>query len=33
MKEIDTFKTELSKKTGTAASSADIIKEDRDHGH
>jgi hypothetical protein len=33
MKEIDTFRIELSKKTGTTASSADIIREDRDHGH
>jgi hypothetical protein len=33
MKEIDTFRIELSKKTGTTESSADIIREDRDHGH
>ena len=33
MKEIDTFRSELAKKTGTTASSADIIREDRDHGH
>ncbi len=33
MKEIDTFRIELSKKTGTTASSADIIREDREHGH
>jgi predicted transcriptional regulator len=33
MKEIDTFRIELSKKTGITASSADIIREDRDHGH
>jgi predicted transcriptional regulator len=33
MKEIDTFRTELSKKTGTTEPSVDIIREDRDHGH
>ena len=33
MKEIDTFRIELSKKTGITASSADVIREDRDHGH
>jgi predicted transcriptional regulator len=33
MKEINTFRTELSKKTGVTASSADIIREDRDHGY
>jgi len=33
MKEADAFRNELSKKTGVTASSADIIREDRDHGH
>jgi hypothetical protein len=33
MKEIYTVRIELSKKTGLHASSADIIREDRDHGH
>ena len=33
MKEIDTFRIELCKKTGITASSADIIREDRNHGH
>ncbi len=33
MKEIEAFRIELSKKTGITASSADIIREDRDHGH
>ena len=33
MKEIETYRTELSKKTGTTASSVDIIREDRNHGH
>jgi hypothetical protein len=33
MKEIDTFRIELGKKTGITVSSADIIREDRDHGH
>ncbi len=33
MNEIDTFRRELSKKTGITASSADTIREDRDHGH
>ena len=33
MKEINTFRNELGKKTGITASSADIIREDRDHGH
>jgi len=33
MKEIDTFRNELAKKTGITGSSADIIREDRDHGH
>jgi hypothetical protein len=27
------FRNELAKKTGMTASSADIIREDRDHGH
>jgi hypothetical protein len=33
MKEIDAFRIELGKKTGTTESSAEIIREDRDHGH
>jgi len=33
MKEIDTFRIEIAKKTGITTSSADIIREDRDHGH
>jgi hypothetical protein len=33
MIEIDAFRTELGKKTGITESSADIIREDRDHGH
>jgi hypothetical protein len=33
MKEIDAFRNELGKKTGITVSSADIIREDRDHGH
>ena len=33
MKEVDSFRNELSKKTGTTTPSADIIREDRDHGH
>jgi hypothetical protein len=33
MREIDVFRNELGKKTGLTASSADIIREDRDHGH
>jgi arsenate reductase-like glutaredoxin family protein len=33
IKEIDAFRNELGKKTGITESSADIIREDRDHGH
>ena len=33
MKEIDAFRSELGKKTGITIPSADIIREDRDHGH
>ena len=33
MKEIDEFRREIGKKTGITVSSADIIREDRDHGH
>jgi hypothetical protein len=33
MKETQTFRANLSKKTGTTASSADTIREDRNHGH
>jgi len=33
MKEIDTFRIEIGKKTGTTESSMDNIREDRDHGH
>jgi len=33
MKEIDSFRIELSKKRGITESSTDIIREDRDHGH
>jgi hypothetical protein len=33
MKEVDTFRNEIGKKTGITKSSADIIREDRDHGH
>jgi len=33
VKEIDTFRSELGKKTGTTASSTDIIREDREHGY
>ncbi len=33
MKEIDIFRNELGKKTGITASSADIIREDREHVH
>ena len=31
--EIDKFRNELGKKTGATTSSAEIIREDRDHGH
>ncbi len=33
LKETEKFSIELEKKTGVTASSADIIREDRDHGH
>ena len=33
IKEIDAFRNELGKKTGITESSADMIREDRDHGH
>jgi hypothetical protein len=33
MREVDAFRNELGKKTGITVSSADIIREDRDHGH
>ena len=33
LEEIDRFRNELGKKTGITESSADIIREDRDHGH
>ncbi len=33
MKETETFRIKIGKKTGITASSADIIREDRDHGH
>ena len=33
VKEIDNFRTALGKKTGITESSADVIREDRDHGH
>ena len=33
MKEIDEFRNKLGKKTGITESSADIIREDREHGH
>ena len=33
MKEADAFRNKLGKKTGVTASSADIIREDRNHGH
>ncbi len=33
MKETEKFRIELGKKTGITSSSADIIREDRDHGH
>ena len=33
IKEIDAFRNELGQKTGITESSADIIREDRDHGH
>ena len=33
LEEADKFRNELAKKTGLTASSAEIIREDRDHGH
>jgi hypothetical protein len=33
MKDIDAFRSELGKRTGITTSSADFIREDRDHGH
>jgi len=33
MKGADEFRNKLSKKTGMTASSADLIREDREHGH
>ena len=33
MKEVETFRNELGKKTGITASSADIIRENRDYVH
>jgi hypothetical protein len=33
LEKVDKFRIELGKKTGVTASSADIIREDRDHGH
>jgi hypothetical protein len=33
LKETDTFRTKLGKKTGTTESSTEIIREDRDRGH
>jgi phage gp16-like protein len=33
MKEVEAYRAELSKKTGITASSADTIREDRNHGH
>lgn len=33
MEEIDKFRDELGKRTGITASSVDIIREDREHGH
>jgi len=33
MREVNAFRKELGKKTGVTASSAEIIREDRDHGH
>jgi hypothetical protein len=33
MKDIDAFRSELGKRTGITTSSADTIREDRDHGH
>ncbi|MGD0451659.1 MAG: antitoxin [Candidatus Bathyarchaeia archaeon] len=33
MREVDKFRNELSKKIGVTVSSADIIRESRDHAH
>ena len=33
MKEVNTFRNELGKKTGVTSSSAEAIREDRDYGH
>jgi len=33
LKEVNTFRNELGKKTGITESSTDIIQEDRKHGH
>ncbi|MGA3020602.1 MAG: antitoxin [Candidatus Micrarchaeales archaeon] len=33
MKDVDEFRNKLSKKIGMTISSADIIREDREHGH
>ena len=33
IKEVNLFRNELGKRTGITTSSADIIREDRDHGH
>jgi len=33
LKETEKFRIELEKKTGITTSSADIIREDRNHGH
>ncbi len=33
MKEVDEFRNKLGKKTGMTASSAEIIREDREHAH
>jgi len=33
MKDVDRFRNKLGEKTGMTASSADIIREDREHAH
>ena len=33
LREVDKFRNELSKKIGTTQSSADIIRQDREHAH
>jgi len=33
LQKVDKFRNELGKKTGITQSSAEIIREDRDHGH